>query len=42
MLASLTRASVAHDLPEVIGSEAQPVIETFARLEKALGSWSTS
>jgi hypothetical protein len=37
VLASLTRASVAHNLPEVIGSKAQPIIETFARLEK--GAW---
>jgi hypothetical protein len=37
VLASLTRASVAHNLPKVIGSKAQPIIETFARLEK--GAW---
>jgi hypothetical protein len=37
VLASLTRASVAHNLPKVIGSKARPVIETFARLEK--GAW---
>ena len=34
VLASLTRASVAHNLPEVMGSKAQPIIEAFARLEK--------
>ena len=38
VLASLTRASVAHNLPEEMGSKAQPIIETFARLEK--GAWS--
>jgi hypothetical protein len=37
VLASLTRASVAHNLPKVMGSKAQPIIETFARLEK--GAW---
>ncbi|HZJ15249.1 MAG TPA: hypothetical protein VFD27_09380, partial [Chthoniobacteraceae bacterium] len=37
VLASLTRASVAHNLTEVMGSKAQPLIETFARLEK--GAW---
>jgi hypothetical protein len=38
VLASLTRASVAHNLPEEMGSRARPIIETFERLEK--GSWS--
>ena len=38
VLASLTRASVAHNLPKEIGGKAQPIIETFARLET--GAWS--
>ena len=38
VLASLTRASAAHNLPEEMGSKAQPIVETFARLEK--GTWS--
>ena len=38
VLASLTRTSAAHNLPEVIGSKAQPIIEAFARLEK--DAWS--
>ena len=37
VLASLTRKSAAHNLPEIMGSKAQPIIETFARLEK--GAW---
>ena len=37
VLASLTRASVAHNLPATMGSKAQPIIEAFARLEK--GAW---
>ena len=38
VLASLTRASAAQNLPEVMDSKAQPIIETFARLEK--DAWS--
>jgi hypothetical protein len=38
VLASLTRKSVTRNLPELIGSSAQPIIEAFARLEK--GAWS--
>jgi hypothetical protein len=38
VLAALTRTSVAHNLPKVVGSKAQPIIETFARLEK--DAWS--
>ena len=37
VLASLTRKSAAHNLPEIMGSKAQPIIEAFARLEK--GAW---
>src|SRR4029077_19291527 len=37
VLASLTRASVAHTLPATMGGKAQPIIEAFARLEK--GAW---
>ena len=37
VLASLTRASVAHNLTKLMGSKAQPLIETFARLET--GAW---
>jgi hypothetical protein len=37
VLAALTRASAAHNLPTVMGSKAQPIIEAFARLEK--GAW---
>ena len=37
VLASLTRASVARNLPATMGSKAQPIIEAFARLEK--GAW---
>lgn len=38
VLATLTRASAAHNLPVEMGSKAQPIIETFARLEN--GAWS--
>lgn len=38
VLASLTRASAAHNLPKDMGDKAEAIIETFARLEK--GSWS--
>jgi len=39
VLASLTRASVTNNLPPIIGAaKAQPVIDTFARLE--IGAWS--
>jgi hypothetical protein len=38
VLASLTRKSVARNLPEVMGSKAEPMIEAFARLE--MGAWS--
>ena len=37
VLAALTRASTAHNLPATMGSKAQPIIEAFARLEK--GAW---
>ena len=37
VLASLTRKSAAYNLPEIMGSKAQPIIEAFARLEK--GAW---
>jgi hypothetical protein len=37
VLAALTRASVAHNLPAIMGSKAQPIIEAFERLEK--GAW---
>src|SRR4051812_20266485 len=37
VLASLTRASAAHSLPADMGEKAQPIIETFTRLEK--GAW---
>ena len=37
VLASLTRASVAHNLPAIMGSKAGPIIEAFARLEN--GAW---
>jgi hypothetical protein len=33
VLASLTRKSAAHNLPEIMGSKAQAIIEAFARLE---------
>jgi hypothetical protein len=38
VLASLARKSVTRNLPELLGSKAQPIIEAFARLEK--GAWS--
>ena len=38
VLASLTRKSVTRNLPEIIGTKAEPMIEAFARLEK--GAWS--
>jgi hypothetical protein len=38
VLASLTRATVASNLPPILGAKADPVIETFGRMEQ--GAWS--
>ena len=38
VLASLTQKSVARNLPEIMGTKAEPMIDAFARLEK--GAWS--